>query len=377
MIMTIAIDGRCLQGGRGGVDIYVRSLLDKLFHVGNHHRFIIFFNGLQPFNHGIDMPSNVRCITTRVPSKLFHCAQFFLHRPHIDQWIRRFAQEPIDILFAPNLHFFSTSTNACTVVTVHDLSFVHYQHYMRLRSRLWHQCARIDSFVNYAERIIAVSKSTRNDLEQQGVAHDRISVIPLGINERFFGDSETERLPYILAFCPQERRKNIHMLVSAFARSREMCLEARNVKLVIGGIHGSLAKEMNRSIDKYDLRDAVRFIPYVSAECRIRLIRSCSLLAYPSIYEGFGMPPLEACASGIPAIVGAHSSIMEVCEDAVWYADPYSSEQWARAISYCLSSDQYRTSVRMTGPQQARKYSWQTCAQATLDLFEYVYANRN
>jgi glycosyltransferase involved in cell wall biosynthesis len=256
-----------------------------------------------------------------------------------------------------------------SVVTIYDLSFLHYpmalsrarRGYLRLFSRL--SCRR-------ARRIIAISESTRRDLVKQwGIAADKIDIAYPGIGEQFrpLPENEVEAfrarhsLPrFILHLGTLEPRKNLVRLIQAFARLRT------DAKLVLAGGRGWLCDEIAAEIERLNLQDKVVLPGYLADEALVFWYNAASVLAYPSLYEGFGLPIIEAMACGTPVVTSTASSLPEAAGDAGLLVDPHDTEMLAEALEKALADEVLREEMRTRGLSQAARFTWQATAAATV-----------
>lgn len=205
--------------------------------------------------------------------------------------------------------------------------------------------------------VFAISRYTAADVvDRLGVPEERVAVAYPGVDPRFAeeGPAEIRAAPYVLAVATQEPRKNLGTLLAANALLRR---SRPDVELVVAGPRGWG--------DVPSLEgDGVVPLGYVDAARLARLYRGASCLAYPSLFEGFGMPVIEAMASGLPVVASAHPSLDEACGDAALRADPGSAEELAAAIERALVSP---GDARRRGLQHARAFTWEACGRAVLD----------
>jgi glycosyltransferase involved in cell wall biosynthesis len=257
-----------------------------------------------------------------------------------------------------------------SVVTIYDLSFLRYpealsgarRSYLQLFSHL--SCRR-------ARRIIAISESTRRDLVKQwGIAADKIDIAYPGVGEEFrpLPEDEVEAfrarhsLPprFILHLGTLEPRKNLVRLIEAFARLRT------DAKLVLAGGRGWLYDEIAAEIERLELQDKVVLPGYVADETLGFWYNAASVLAYPSLYEGFGLPVIEAMACGTPVVTSTASSLPEAAGDAGLLVDPHDTEMLAEALDEVLTDEVLREEMRARGLSQSARFTWQATAAATV-----------
>jgi glycosyltransferase involved in cell wall biosynthesis len=265
------------------------------------------------------------------------------------------------------------------VVTVYDLSFVHYPEtftggrraYLKLFTRL--SCRR-------AQRIIAISESTRRDIVQQwGIPAAKISVAYPGVGGEFaclpadqvaaFRQRRQLPDPFILHVGTLQPRKNLVRLVRAVGRLRDGGLDAT---LVLAGGPGWLYSEILKEIERLNLQQSVLLPGYVPADELVEWYNAAAVLAYPSLYEGFGLPVVEAMACGTPVVTTSASSMPEAAGDATLQVDPHDTEALAEALRRVLTDQSLRNELRQRGVAQAARFTWRETAAATADVYRQV-----
>ncbi len=238
-----------------------------------------------------------------------------------------------------------------------------------------------------ADRIIAISESTKRDvIRYAGVGHSRVNVIYCGVSDAFrpvnnnrLVDSVLQKykisLPFILHVGGLQKSKNIGRLLSAFRIILSECKP--NIGLVMVGAEpmffGREYKRLIDSIRKLDLDSKVTVLGYLPDSELFALYNRALLLAHPSLYEGFGLTPLEAMACGTPVVVSNKSSIPEVVGDAGIYVNPYQPEDVARGMLKCIHNKQLRNQLREKGLRRARLFSWEHTAEQTLGVYNRVF----
>lgn len=263
-----------------------------------------------------------------------------------------------------------------SVVTVHDLSFFRYPDRLSRRRRFYLQWAVARS-VRRATRVIAVSESTRNDLvELLGIPERTISVVPLGVDPRFSsarfpGPHPLAGRPYILHVGTLEPRKNIDVLIRAFAGLRKTRDLPHALALV--GARGWDYEPLFRLVTQLGLADHVHFADYVSVAQLPLWYTDADLFAFPSVYEGFGLPVLEAMACGLPVVTTDSSSLRELAADAALLVQPGSSEALEEAMGRILEDQSLRHRLRAMGLARAANFSWQETARQTAEVYGAAY----
>lgn len=237
---------------------------------------------------------------------------------------------------------------------------------------------RLKSDSSGFDMFIAVSANTKKDIiNYLNIQEDKIRVIYEAPDERYrpIRDLSGFRAKYglnkfVLFVGTLEPRKNIPNLIKAFAM-----LKRTDYQLVIAGKKGWKYADIFKLVEDRGLNDRIRFIGYIGDEELPELYSAADLFVYPSLYEGFGLPPLEAMACGTPVIVSNRSSLPEVVGDAGILVDPEEIDDIAGAMERLLQKTSLREELSGRGLQQAGKFSWQRCARETMSLYKEIYSN--
>lgn len=282
----------------------------------------------------------------------------------------------LDLLHSPD--FIPPLCRTCrSVITIHDLDFLLYpQTLTREAARYYGQ---IDQAVRRADAIIAVSHATKQDvIRLLGVPEHRVTVIyeapssffrPLDdstlgarVREEFGIDGE-----FMLFVSTIEPRKNVPTLLRAFRKLLDGY--RADIKLVLAGRPGWLCEDVYQLVRELRLESDALFVGRVSDEQLLWLYNAARLLVWPSLYEGFGLPPLEAMACGTPVIVSNTSSLPEVVADAGLLVNPHDAEELTVAMWRLLTDDRLRQSLVEKGFRRAGSFSWDRAAKETLALY--------
>lgn len=260
------------------------------------------------------------------------------------------------------------------VITVHDLSFLRFPERFRPANRLYlSTMTRLSC--RRARRIIAVSQATANEVVRLlGVPIERVDVVPHGVQHARFHpcpSSQVESLRrerdlparFVLFLGTLEPRKNLTTLIKAFARTKAL---RQGVKLVIAGGKGWYYREIFAHVERLNLADTVLFPGFVPDEELALWYNAALVFVYPSLYEGFGMPLLEAMACGT-AVIGADASCMpEVVGDAGLLAPPHDVDELAASLDRLLDDADLRADLSRRGRERAATYTWEATARATV-----------
>lgn len=378
--MKIGIDGRCLaRGRRTGVEEYTINLLKEVFHLDAQNEYRIFFNSwkdsLLDWSWLQEFP-NVRIEKFQIPNKILNLCFWYLNWPKIDRMLGG-----VDVFFMPNLTFYSLSQKAKLIITLHDLSFERYPEMFSLKKRLWHYLVGPKKICEQAEKIIAVSQSTKDDLiGLYKIQPEKISVIHSGISDKFkvidrndkqlIATKEKYQLPYrfILYLGTIEPRKNIISLIQAFDQFKKQAQDENNAdlkkyKLVIAGHDGWLMKEILAEINSSPYREDILKIDFVAEEDKEYFYNLASLFVFPSFFEGFGFPPLEAMRCGVPVITSNSSSLPEIVNGGGIMIDPNRPSEITTAMREILSNKSLHEELIKKGLQQAQKFDWKKSAK--------------
>lgn len=378
--MKIGIDGRCLaRGRRTGVEEYTINLLKEVFRLDAQNEYRIFFNSwkdsLLDWSWLQEFP-NVRIEKFQIPNKILNLCFWYLNWPKIDRMLGG-----VDVFFMPNLTFYSLSQKAKLIITLHDLSFERYPEMFSLKKRLWHYLVGPKKICEQAEKIIAVSQSTKDDLiGLYKIQPEKISVIHSGISDKFkvidrndkqlIATKEKYQLPYrfILYLGTIEPRKNIISLIQAFDQFKKQAQDENNAdlkkyKLVIAGHDGWLMKEILAEINSSPYREDILKIDFVAEEDKEYFYNLASLFVFPSFFEGFGFPPLEAMRCGVPVITSNSSSLPEIVNGGGIMIDPNRPSEITTAMREILSNKSLHEELIKKGLQQAQKFDWKKSAK--------------
>ncbi len=271
-----------------------------------------------------------------------------------------------------------------SVVTVHDVAFLFFQDCFSPLLRHWLTIATEQS-VRRARKVIAVSEATRQDvLAHYGVNPEKVITVHHGVHEQFRPlPSETVNTmkrtysldrPYILCVGTLQRRKNIPRLLHAFYLLKQK-YHLPHILVLVGQKSRDLPEnEIFSTCDRLSLHQDILWTGYVGSEEMPLLMNGAELFVLPSLYEGFGMPVLEAMACGTPVACSNISSLPEVVGESGLTFDPYRVESITETLYHALTHPELRRELRERGFERAAHFSWQRCAQSTLAVLESVGA---
>jgi len=380
--MQIGIDIRTLMEKEySGVSEYTLNLVRAILEEDRENEYKLFYNSGRDISGR--MPEfkyeKVEVVSAHYPNKIFnYLMQKTLRQPKVDQLLG------VDIFWLPNLNFISLSSQAKKILTIHDLSFLRYPNFFSLQRNLWHYIINIKKLIRESDKIIAVSENTKNDIiELTGVSEAKIEVIYSGIDEEFRiidkNDQSLEEVKkkydladkFILFLGTLEPRKNIIGLIKAFNEFRENWAGGKErIELAIAGGRGWKEKGARQEREKSKYKEDIKFLGYIPRQDKAYLYNLASIFVYPSFYEGFGFPPLEAMACGLPVVTSFSSSLPEAVGEASLLIDPYKTGEIAEAIRRILSDEFLKNDLIERGRKKVSKFSWQKAAGKYLDIFK-------
>ena len=364
---VIGVDGRSLAGRPTGVGRYLANLLRSLAPLEPGLRFRLYVPGKPP-----DLPGTIEPRTLRMPPGPLDNV-FTWNHLRIPMHLMR---DRVDLLHCP----FYTMPMFCpapAVVTIHDITFdLHPEWYTR-RARF--SFGRFAAFsARRARHVLTVSECSRRDIiRTYGVRPDRVTAVPLAPAPEFVPVTDPERLaavgarydlpgPYILHVGSITPRRNIDRLLDAFAVLRR---EARDMSLLLAGSIEPPAPPVDVAVRRRGLGDAVRVAGYVDSADLPALYSGATAVACPSLYEGFGLPVLEAMACGAPVLASSTSCFPEVVGDAGMMVDPEDTDAIARGLIGLVSDRDLRGRLRRAGIERASRFTWERTARGTLEVY--------
>ena len=291
-------------------------------------------------------------------------------------------RDGIDLLHA--MAFVAPVLGPCpTVVTVLDLSFLFYPDAFKAFKRIYLRLMTRFS-VRRAQRVIAISESTRQDVVTHlGVPADRVQTVPCGVDARFEPlDQEQvqafrrqKKLPerFILFLGTIQPRKNLTALVDAFDRLlRAKAPGTSDLHLVVAGAKGWFYEQVFAHVEALALSDRVHFVGYVPEDDKVLWYNAAQCFCYPSLYEGFGLPPLEAMACGIPVVTSNVSSLPEVVGDAGITVSPSDIDALSQALGQLAGHPGRARDLAQQGQARAKQFSWEDAACQTAQVYRRV-----
>jgi glycosyltransferase involved in cell wall biosynthesis len=369
--MRIAIDGRKLRDY--GIGTYVRNLLRQLGRQDTVNDYVVFCRGTDC--------DTIEALSSRFRAVVETAGPYSVAEQFaLPMDLRR---EGVELFHAP--HYVLPPLTPCrAVVTIHDCIHLRFPQY--LPSRLGYAYARAQMWTatHQAARVITVSEASKRDiLHYFRVPESKIDVIYNAIDDRFWeGPTADEMMlvreryrltdPFVLYAGNIKPHKNLERLIEAFHLMRHDHPHLTNVQLLIIGDEISKYAALRRAVHRHKLHKHVRFFGFVSDQTLAALYRLADTFVFPSLYEGFGLPPLEAMASGTPVITSNVSSLPEVVGDAALMIDPYDPAAIADAMQRVLTTPALREDLQRRGLARAREFSWERSIKRVREIYDEV-----
>lgn len=370
--MLIGIDAsRTTRAVRTGTEGYALHLIRALLRLDGGHRYRLYFNQAPP--PGLFPEGAYEARVIPFPRLWTHVRLAIEVTRH-----------PVDVLFVP-AHVLPLVSAGRSVVTVHDLGYLAFPQAHRPLDRLYLDFSTRWN-VTRATRVLADSEATRRDLiTRYRAPAEKIEVAYPGWDEALWRPVPQAQIAavkarygiagdYILYLGTLQPRKNLVRLVRAFARllGSDLAQAENRLQLVLAGQAGWLAQEVFEAVRRLGLGSAVVFTGYVADEEAVALMSGAQAFVFPSLYEGFGFPVLEAMACGVPVVCSNVSSLPEVAGEAALLVDPMDVDALAQAIQRILTDAALRERLVAHGYRQVTCFSWERCACQVKDVLEAI-----
>jgi glycosyltransferase involved in cell wall biosynthesis len=368
--MRIGIDARLVYYSRAGIGQYILGLIEGLGKIDGENEYVVL------------QSRKDNTIVTDQPN--FSKKSLWTPSHHtFEQLALPFEITPLrlDILHSPDF-IPPFRRDYKSVITVHDLAFILYPHFLTQQSALYY--GQIDRAVRHADHIIADSLSTKRDIISfLGVPESKITVIYAAANSMYQPIRDQQSVkeirekygidgPFMLFVSTIEPRKNLPTLLRAY---RQLLDHYKlQVRLVVVGQRGWFCGEVFALTESLELTDDILFLGHVATKDLVLLYNAARVLVHPSLYEGFGLPPLEAMSCGTPTIVSSVSSLPEVVGDASLLVSPEDIEGWTVAMWRMLTDDSLHSELAEKGLKRAQLFSWEKAARETLRTYKRLLA---
>ncbi len=356
-----------------GMPVFTAEVLKRMVTAHPEHEFFFFFD--RPFDQSFIFGENV------TPIEIFPQAR----HPFLFIWwfewslVGALKKHKIDIFLSPD-NFCSLRTEVPTLLVVHDIAYKHFPDQVTGIHK-WYYNRFMPQFIEKAEQIVTVSDFTKKDIvEKMSALPEKIAVACNGCNEKFkpishnekiqIREKFTEGISYFLFVGLIHPRKNVHRLIRAFSRFKEET-EAKE-KLVLVGRNGWMTEEVKTALENSNYKKDVIFTGFVEHEELPKLIAAAEALMYVSLFEGFGIPILEAFHCETPVITSNTSSMPEVGGDAALYADPESVDSIAEQMKLLYEHPKLKDELVKKGKAQRTKFSWEKASKVVYENIELI-----
>jgi glycosyltransferase involved in cell wall biosynthesis len=363
---TIGLDARKILDF--GIGTYVRNLVRSLAGIDHENRYALL---VRPQDRELlgDLPDNFRPVVEGSP---VYSARELVAL----SW--RLWREKLDLYHSTH-YVLPAVVPSRVVVTIHDIIHLLYPEFLPSRFAFLYAQRMIRRSLGRGDRIIAVSQNTRTDLMRYfDVDGRKIQVVYNGVEDVFrqrLPDDELERWlrqlgisrPYLLFVGNPKPHKNLDTVVQAYARARR--LAAFDAPLVCVGNRSGSEFKIRQRAEHLGLADQVRLLGHVAAEALPAIYQGATLFLYPTLYEGFGLPVIEAMASGVAVVTSNNSALKEIAEGYAHLVDPLDVAAIAKAIAYCMADAEHRGELAKLGLRRAEDFRWEQTARRTLDVY--------
>ncbi len=364
--MKIGIDIREAVRGKAGKGCYTAHLVEDILKSDKKNRYLLYTDRPIVLYRNFDNAKQV----------IIDKKGFKWHRAAL----KNIYKENCDLFFAPTSYIIPALHNPKklkVIMTVHDLVAFLFPDKHNKKAVLTEK-ATIKKALKKSVRILSVSQNTKNDLSKKfKISDDAIKIVPNAASdifepidkENFDHYIDEKQIPekFIFIAGTLEPRKNLPVLFKAFA---QVLKEFPDYQLLVAGKKGWMFREIFETQARLGLDGKVRFMDYVPERELVYLYNLASVFVYPSVYEGFGIPPLEAMKCGCPVVTSNISSLPEVVENAAIKIDPKEPEALSDAIKSLLRNDKLRKELIEKGYKQSEKFSWKLSAKKFLDIIK-------
>lgn len=374
--MRIGFDVRPFLREETGVGVYFKNLLLFLSRIDRENEYYLFSSSWKDrlpkqkipdfrVGHSRDF---------RIPVKAVNFLWSWLSWPSLDFFFRT----RLDLTHSPTP--LVVPTRGKTIVTVYDLFFMDFPQLADKQARR-DFFRRAETSFRKADGILTISEFTKNALlERFTVEENKVRVVYLGIDHAAWNDIPSSRIEemkakygipsiFLLFVGALEQRKNLLRLIKALSKIHK---EYKPISLVLVGRAGQESGHLSDEIERQSLQSWVKILGYVPESDLHYLYRSASLLIFPSLCEGFGLPVLEAMTCGLPVVCSRSSALPEVAQDAALYFDPENPDEMAEKILQVLQDEKLRETMKEKGKKRADDFHWEKTAAQTLDFYNKI-----
>ncbi len=363
--MKIAVDLRSLHASEfSGVESYAANVLERLLRLDHKNNYTLFYNGFSRKKFDYFHFINAKYKQTRIPNRLLNLFLKIFGSPKLESLIGE-----CDVLFMPNWNLAKLRSTTKLILTVHDLSPIAVPELFNIKARLWHKFIGIRSLIKRADVIVAISEYTKSALiDVLKVPESKIHVASLGIDQESYHPElavsilrdvrNRYSLPadYIFYVGTIEPRKNLNRVIEAFEK-----IDGPESLLIAGKWGWKYSSLMDR-IRNSPKRSKIHLLGYVPEGDKPYIMKLARVFVWPSLYEGFGLPALEAMAVGTPVLTSNVTSLPEVVGDSALMVNPYNVDDIAKGLEILLRDEHVRSLYTVKGIERAREFTWDKTA---------------
>jgi len=369
--MRVAIDARKLHDF--GIGTYIRNLLRHLARIDHDTEYVLLC-GEADLGVAAQLGPNFRGVLEPSPN---YSIREQIHVP----WVLR--RERPDLYHAPH-YVLPAAINCSSVVTIHDCIHLMFPQYLPNRMAYAYARAQMWTAAHRSNCVLTVSDASKRDiLHLFNIPPEKIVVVYNAIDSHFSVTPPLDAIArvreryqldhrFVLYVGNIKPHKNLVRLIESFSELRARQLE--DVKLLIIGDEISKLPALRHAVHRHKLHKHVRFLGYVPDDQLAVLYRLAAVFVFPSLYEGFGLPPLEAMASGTPVVVSNVSSLPEVVGDAAVLVDPHDIDSIVDGLHSVLTNPARAEDMRRKGLERAREFSWERSVARTLEVYRRIGA---
>ena len=370
--MKIGINARYLQNIHTGIANYLLNLILNLRMIDKKNEYILFLGSNKLIPKAIlDKKFDYDIPKIHASNQVLKILWAHLYLPFAIKKLK------LDI-FHESAFVAPIFKNCKTITTIYDLAFLYFPHCYTFRNRLYFK-SLLSKSIKQSDSIITISESSKKDIiDNFQVSPDKIDVIYPGVDETFHTLENKDLMEevkkiykikknFILTVSSITPRKNLSRLIKSFKLLKDE--KKINWQLVIVGGKGWLYEDVFKEVSRYKLQEDIIFCGYVPQKHLLCLYNAASLFVYPSLYEGFGLPVLEAMACACPVVASNTSSMPEACADAALLVNPNNIEEFSSAINAIKDNSTLRQILIKKGLEQAKRFSWRRTAEKTLNAY--------
>ncbi len=377
--MRIALDYTAAIRQGAGIGTYVRNLFSAMLSQDAQNHYTLITSGSATEEHPFPEAENVRGRNILIPDRYLNILWYRWRTPLPPPAL---FTGSVDIYHGPDFVLPPLYKSVRKVVTIHDLSFLEHPEYA-VPSLATYLRKVVPEAVAAADVVATVSHEVGHTLVKHfATPQEKLTVIPNGVSPHFrritdpilLGATQHKfnlKFPLVLAVGTLEPRKNHAGLIKAFYKAQQK--KDGPAMLAIAGGQGWLYDETKSLVEELKLEKKVRFLGRVTDLELVTLYSMATIFAFPSFYEGFGVPPIEAMACGAPVITSNTSALPEVAQDAALLIDPYDIDALAGALTRLTEDASLRAELQQKGYERAKQYTWAMSARKMLAVYQKLY----